>query len=61
MKKSTNTRCAVIARVPQDLRKRLDKAAKIAGRSRSAELQARLQESLVRFAVLPSASVEAGK
>ena len=61
MKKQSNNRCAVIARVPQDLRKRLDVAAKKARRSRSAELQARLEESLVRFSVLPSVATEAGK
>jgi predicted transcriptional regulator len=61
MKKKSDNRCAVIARVPQDLRKRLDLAAKKARRSRSAELQARLEESLVRFSVLPSMTAEAGK
>lgn len=55
-------RCALIARVPTDLRKRLDKAARLARRSRSAEMQARLEDSLLRFAVLPgTAAVESGK
>jgi predicted transcriptional regulator len=61
MKKQPNPRCAVIARVPADLRKRLDQAAKKARRSRSAELQARLEESLVRFSVLPPVAAEVAK
>ena len=56
MKKSST--CAVIARVPAVLRKRLDAAAKKSKRSRSAELQLRLEESLKRHAVLASSSPE---
>lgn len=55
-----DTRCAVIARVPRALRKQLDAAAKRACRSRSAELEARLADSLRRYAVLPGAAVEQG-
>jgi predicted transcriptional regulator len=56
MKKSTT--CAVIARVPAELRRKLDAAAKKSKRSRSAELQLRLEESLKRHAVLASSSFE---
>lgn len=45
--------CAIIARVPKDLRRKLDDAAKRARRSRSAEMQVRLEDSLRRIAVLP--------
>lgn len=59
MKTTTKAnRCAVIAHVPPELRRKLDAAAKKARRSRSAELQVRLEESLKRFSVLPGLPVE---
>jgi hypothetical protein len=54
-------RCAVIAHVPLDLRRKLDAAAKKARRSRSAELQVRLEESLKRFAALPGMEAEVSR
>lgn len=49
--------CAVIAHVPQDLRRRLDAAAKRSRRSRSAEMLVRLEESLKRAPVITSSTV----
>lgn len=44
--------CAVVARVDEALRKKLDTAARKARRSRSAELVARLEQSLREQPVL---------
>jgi hypothetical protein len=54
------TRCAVIAHVPPDLRRKLDAAAKKSRRSRSAELQVRIEESLRRFVVMPGVAAGDG-
>ncbi len=51
---SKKTRCALIAHVPTELKKKIDKAARQSRRSRSAEMLVRLEESLTRFAVLPA-------
>lgn len=50
----------VIVRIPDDVFKRLDKAAKRSGRSRSAEVRLRMVESLARCQVLATAESAAG-
>lgn len=58
MSTTKTKRCALMTHVPNELRRKLDAAAKKARRSRSAELHLRLEDSLKRFAVLPGLSVE---